>query len=106
MLIGGALGGVLFAFLSLPVAGVLQASMREYSKGYDVVDDDRIGEASAAEGTEAGTDGTAAQGTARRRVIDQIVGAGPCWPRRARSSSASASSGRPWASAVARSMST
>jgi len=44
VLIGGALGGVLFAFLSLPVAGVVQAAMREYSKSYEVVDDERIGE--------------------------------------------------------------
>ena len=43
VLIGGALGGVLFAFLALPVAGVLQAAMREYSKSYTVVEDDRIG---------------------------------------------------------------
>jgi hypothetical protein len=35
---------VLFAFLSLPVAGVVQAAMREYSKSYEVVDDERIGE--------------------------------------------------------------
>ena len=45
VLIGGALGGVLTAFLSLPVAGVLQAAMKEYSKSYDVVEDDRIGQA-------------------------------------------------------------
>jgi predicted PurR-regulated permease PerM len=44
VLIGGALGGVLFAFLSLPVAGVVQAAMKEYSKSYEVVDDERIGE--------------------------------------------------------------
>ena len=44
VLIGGALGGILFAFLSLPVAGVVQAAMREYSKSYEVVDDERIGE--------------------------------------------------------------
>ena len=43
-LIGGALGGILFAFLALPVAGVMQAAMREYSKRYEVVDDERIGE--------------------------------------------------------------
>ncbi|HUL85779.1 MAG TPA: AI-2E family transporter [Actinomycetota bacterium] len=49
VLIGGALGGVLFAFLSLPVAGVLQAAMREYSKPYEVVDDKRIGEENARE---------------------------------------------------------
>ena len=44
VLIGGALGGILFAFLSLPVAGVIQAAMREYSRPYEVVDDERIGE--------------------------------------------------------------
>ncbi|HTG48269.1 MAG TPA: AI-2E family transporter [Actinomycetota bacterium] len=44
VLIGGALGGVLFAFLALPVAGVVQAAVREYSKPYDVVADERIGD--------------------------------------------------------------
>ena len=39
-LIGGALGGLLFAFLALPVAGVIQASIVEWSRSYDVVDGD------------------------------------------------------------------
>ena len=39
-LIGGALGGLFMAFLALPVAGVIQASVREWSKSYDVVRDD------------------------------------------------------------------
>ena len=37
-LIGGALGGVVMAFLALPAAGVIQASMSEYGKRYEVVD--------------------------------------------------------------------
>jgi predicted PurR-regulated permease PerM len=36
-LIGGALGGLFLAFLALPVAGVIQAAVREWSKSYDVV---------------------------------------------------------------------
>ncbi len=39
-LIGGALGGVLMAFLALPAAAVIQASIQEYGRGYDVVDSD------------------------------------------------------------------
>src|SRR6266550_5828657 len=39
-LIGGALGGLFTAFLALPVAGVIQASVKEWSKSYDVVQDD------------------------------------------------------------------
>ena len=39
-LIGGALGGLFMAFLALPVAGVIQASVKEWSKSYDVVRDD------------------------------------------------------------------
>jgi predicted PurR-regulated permease PerM len=42
-LIGGALGGLLFAFLALPVAGVIQASVVEWSRAYDVVDPDEDG---------------------------------------------------------------
>ncbi|MEX2502034.1 MAG: AI-2E family transporter, partial [Trueperaceae bacterium] len=38
-LIGGALGGLLFAFLALPAAGVIQASVRLWGRRYDVVDD-------------------------------------------------------------------
>ncbi len=37
-LIGGALGGILAAFLALPVAGVLQAVAGAYTKRYDVVE--------------------------------------------------------------------
>jgi predicted PurR-regulated permease PerM len=37
-LIGGALGGVLMAFLALPAAGVIQASLSEYGKRYEVVE--------------------------------------------------------------------
>jgi predicted PurR-regulated permease PerM len=39
-LIGGALGGLFMAFLALPVAGVIQASVRQWGQSYDVVRDD------------------------------------------------------------------
>src|SRR6266550_2402077 len=39
-LIGGALGGLFMAFLALPVAGVIQASVKEWGKSYDVIRDD------------------------------------------------------------------
>jgi predicted PurR-regulated permease PerM len=38
-LIGGAIGGLVAAFLALPVAGVIQAALTEYSHSYDVVED-------------------------------------------------------------------
>jgi predicted PurR-regulated permease PerM len=37
-LIGGALGGILTAFLALPVAGVIQAAVVEFGRRYDVVE--------------------------------------------------------------------
>ena len=37
-LIGGALGGLLFAFLALPVAGVIQAAVSEWSRSYDIME--------------------------------------------------------------------
>ena len=37
-LIGGALGGVLTAFLALPVAGVIQAIVVEFGRRYDVIE--------------------------------------------------------------------
>ncbi len=39
-LIGGALGGILFAFLALPAAGVILAASRTYGRYYEVVEDD------------------------------------------------------------------
>jgi predicted PurR-regulated permease PerM len=39
-LIGGALGGFFTAFLALPVAGVVQAAVKEWGRSYDVVADD------------------------------------------------------------------
>ena len=36
-LIGGALGGLLMAFLALPAAGVLQAAIKEWGRKYEVV---------------------------------------------------------------------
>ena len=41
-LIGGALGGLFMAFLALPVAGVIQAAVKEWSRSYDVVVDVKI----------------------------------------------------------------
>jgi predicted PurR-regulated permease PerM len=38
-LIGGALGGLFMAFLALPVAGVIQAAVKEWSRSYEVVVD-------------------------------------------------------------------
>ncbi|MGZ5214465.1 MAG: AI-2E family transporter [Actinomycetota bacterium] len=37
-LIGGSLGGILTAFLALPVAGVIQAAVVEFGRRYDVVE--------------------------------------------------------------------
>jgi predicted PurR-regulated permease PerM len=42
-LIGGALGGLFMAFLALPVAGVLQAAVKEWSQSYEVVADVEMG---------------------------------------------------------------
>jgi predicted PurR-regulated permease PerM len=39
-LIGGALGGILFAFLALPAAGVILAAVRTYGRYYEVVEAD------------------------------------------------------------------
>jgi predicted PurR-regulated permease PerM len=40
-LIGGALGGILFAFLALPTAGVIVAAVRAYGRYYEVVESDK-----------------------------------------------------------------
>jgi len=53
-LIGGALGGILFAFLALPAAGVILAAFRTYGRYYEVVEDDTIAPALAPEKTTAG----------------------------------------------------
>jgi len=53
-LIGGAIGGLLAAFLALPVAGVLQAAILEYSKPYDVVAEPKAGLEVAAQVIEEG----------------------------------------------------
>ena len=47
-LIGGALGGLLFAFLALPVAGVIQAAITEWSRTYEVADDGAAAQTEAA----------------------------------------------------------
>ena len=56
-LIGGALGGLFMAFLALPVAGVIQASVKEWSKSYEVMDDVLTEQAQAVE---------------RQRVLDRL----------------------------------
>ncbi|HXP54356.1 MAG TPA: AI-2E family transporter [Streptosporangiaceae bacterium] len=43
-LIGGALGGFLFAFLSLPVAGIIQSVIRSYGHRYEVIDEAGTGD--------------------------------------------------------------
>lgn len=43
-LIGGALGGILFAFLALPTAGVILAAVRAYGRYYEVVESDKTTE--------------------------------------------------------------
>jgi hypothetical protein len=54
-LIGGALGGILFAFLALPAAGVILAAFRTYGRYYEVVEDDHtVAPALAPEKTAAG----------------------------------------------------
>jgi predicted PurR-regulated permease PerM len=53
-LIGGAIGGLLAAFLALPVAGVLQAAILEYSKPYEVVAEPKEGLEVAAQAIEEG----------------------------------------------------
>jgi len=58
-LIGGAIGGLLAAFLALPVAGVLQAAIIEYSKPYEVVAEPKEGLEVAAQVIEDGTEGGA-----------------------------------------------
>jgi len=60
-LIGGAIGGLLAAFLALPVAGVLQAAILEYSKPYEVVAEPKEGLEVAAQAIEDGTGGTAGE---------------------------------------------
>jgi predicted PurR-regulated permease PerM len=37
-LVGGILGGIVFAFLALPVAGVIQSAIRAYGRSYEVID--------------------------------------------------------------------
>jgi hypothetical protein len=53
-LIGGALGGLLAAFLALPVAGVIQAAVGAWGKRYDVVHDQLTEEAAPHESDEPG----------------------------------------------------
>ncbi len=56
-LIGGAIGGLLAAFLALPVAGVLQAAILEYTKPYEVVAEPKEGLEVAAQVLEEGSEG-------------------------------------------------
>ena len=55
-IMGGALGGLLMAFLALPAAGVIQAAVKEYGRRYDVVHDELTVEQAAAEKAEGGGD--------------------------------------------------
>ena len=106
-LIGGALGGLFMAFLALPVAGVIQASVKEWSKSYEVVRDDLTPQEAAPkrsglmERVRRSRDTPPATGD----IDGQICGAGACGLSRARSRLRIASSGSPCAAAVARSMS-
>ena len=43
-LIGGQLGGILAAFLALPVAAIIQASIQEYGRRYAVVENPLTGD--------------------------------------------------------------
>jgi hypothetical protein len=66
-LIGGALGGILFAFLALPAAGVILAAFRTYGRYYEVVeDDDTVAPALAPDKTTAGR-GSRPRWLSRRR---------------------------------------
>jgi len=40
-LIGGALGGILFAFLALPAAGLIQSAAKTYGRYYEVIEDEK-----------------------------------------------------------------
>jgi predicted PurR-regulated permease PerM len=53
-MIGGALGGLLMAFLALPAAGVIQAAVKEYGRRYDVVEAN-LTEEQAAQAVERGS---------------------------------------------------
>src|ERR1700760_5151502 len=66
-LIGGALGGFLFAFLPCPGAGIIQWVIRSYGHRYDVV-----AEASAGDQGGAGN-----QGGAGDRAVDEGEAGGP-----------------------------
>ena len=71
-LIGGAIGGLLFAFLALPVAGVIQAAVVNWSKTYDVVDPEQLDvnvevELEAEEGNAGGSVGAPAGGNLQPR---------------------------------------
>lgn len=55
-LIGGALGGLLTAFLALPVAGVIQAAASEFGKRYEVIEDELVEDAQPQPPTDAAID--------------------------------------------------
>jgi predicted PurR-regulated permease PerM len=56
-LIGGAIGGLLFAFLALPVAGVIQAALSNWSTTYEVVDGRDAPAVEVASEEDVGSDG-------------------------------------------------
>jgi predicted PurR-regulated permease PerM len=68
-LIGAALGGILFAFLALPVAGVIQAAFRAYGRYYEVVEEGAAGSpgASGSAGAPGSTPRTSRPGWRRIR---------------------------------------
>ena len=76
-LIGGALGGILFAFLALPAAGVILAAFRTYGRYYEVVEDDTVAPALTPEKTPPGR------------------GSRPRWPGRRKHSPPEATDGPP-----------
>jgi predicted PurR-regulated permease PerM len=69
-LIGGALGGILFAFLALPAAGVIQAAVKTYGRYYEVVEDGTTTVAPALAPEKATTDRRSRPGWFRRRKQD------------------------------------
>ena len=93
-LIGGSLGGILTAFLALPVAGVIQAAIVEYGKRYAVVEVGPDGRArsAAAQGRGARSMRTDARPVQTRRHGRPVRGRVSQTPLRARPADARAGS--------------
>ena len=76
-LVGGTLGGLLFAFLALPAAGVVQAAVKAYGRYYEAVEDDMsVVPALAPEETEKTTPGRGAPTRWLRRRKPRTPGPG------------------------------